>query len=80
MGFLQVEDERLVDRVGGLGHEGDDVAILGEAFQSGVFAINQDHGDLAVVYGILAADDDGVAVFDTGCVHAVSNFIMKKSI
>ena len=49
MGVLQVKDEGVVDRVGGLGHQGDDVAGLGETLEGGIFSVDEDDGDLPVV-------------------------------
>ena len=66
MGVFEVEDEGLVDGVGGLGHQGDNIAGLGETLEGGVFSVDEDHGDLTVVHGVLAADDDGVAGLDVG--------------
>lgn len=62
MGILEVEDEGLMDGIGGLGHKGDDITGLGEALEGGILTVDQHHSDLAVVHRFLAANDDGVAV------------------
>lgn len=73
VGFLQVVDEGLVYRIGGLGHEGDDAAGLREALEGSVLAVDEADGDLAVLHLWLAADDHNVTVLDPGGVHAVAS-------
>lgn len=72
MGLSEVIDKRLMGGIGRLGHEGDGAAVLGEPLQSGVLAVDEADGDLAVFHFWLAADDDNVAVLDPSGVHAVA--------
>ena len=72
MRLPDVEDERLVHRVGGLRHQGDDVLVPHESLERRFFTVDETNSDLPVVHDVLPPDDGHIAVMDAGRIHTVA--------